>query len=218
MIFVNFKTYPQAMGDKAVKLVQICEKISQESGISIIPCVQAVDLSSVVKAVKIPVWVQYIDPVLPGKKTGFVTALAVKNAGGKGALVNHSEHPLKLNDIKMVVKLTKENSLKTMVLVSDLETAKKVDKLAPDYIGIEEPSLIGTGVAMVNLQDTKQKIINFVKVIKNSYPLVGAGINSSEDISTSLDLGAKGVLVSSAVVLAPNPEEVLRQMAAAFHN
>lgn len=216
MIFVNFKTYPQGTGSNAVRLAQICEKVSREINVVIIPCVQAVDLSSVVKTVKISIWVQHLDPIEPGKNTGFISPFTVKNAGGKGTLVNHSEHPLSFEVLSKTIKLAKEFKLETLVLVPDIPMAVGIDELKPDYIGIEEPSLVGGKVAMVNQVEEKQKIIDFVKVIKKSRALVGAGINTPDDVVNSLKLGAGGILISSAVVLAQDQEKILRQMASAF--
>ncbi|PIU34492.1 triose-phosphate isomerase, partial [Candidatus Shapirobacteria bacterium CG07_land_8_20_14_0_80_39_18] len=46
-VFVNFKTYPRGTGEKAVELAKAIREVSQvsgESGIQIIPVVQAVDV------------------------------------------------------------------------------------------------------------------------------------------------------------------------------
>ena len=91
MIFVNFKTYPEATGKKAVDLALACQKAEQVTGIAIFPCVEAADIRTVVKAVNLPVWAQHIDPVKPQRATGFITAFQVSRAGAKGTLLNHSE-------------------------------------------------------------------------------------------------------------------------------
>lgn len=215
MIFVNFKTYPQASEHKAVKLAQICQEVAKISKVPIIPCVQTADLYQVSAAVG-PVWVQHLDPVESGKNTGYVTAQAVKNHGGSGTLLNHSEHPIKFEDLKKAILLAKQFGLKTMVLVSNLNQVKEVDQLHPDYLGLEEPSLIGGKVAMVKSEQFRSEIKGFVKLVKNAVPLIGAGINEPSDIKESLALGAKGVLVASAVVISENPKEILQAMAKAF--
>jgi triosephosphate isomerase len=43
-------------------------------------------------------------------------------------------------------------------------------------------------------------------------PLCGAGVNSREDVEKAGELGCKGVLVSSAVMKAEDPREVLEGM------
>jgi triosephosphate isomerase len=46
--------------------------------------------------------------------------------------------------------------------------------------------------------------------------LVGAGVHSAADVKKALELGAKGVLVATDVVLAEDPEVALRELASAF--
>ncbi len=217
MLFVNFKTYPESSGEKAVFLAQICAKVSFKVKIPIIPCVQALDLDRIVRLVKIPVWVQHLDPVSGGKNTGYLTAQAVKEHGGRGTLLNHSEHPLSYEQISLLIKIAKKEKLKTLVLVDNATLAKKIDSLSPDYIAIEEPRLIGGKTPMASLKYGEEKIKKFIAVIKKSIPLVGAGINKNEDVERSLRLGAKGVLVSSAIVKSLDPEKSLNHIIKGFH-
>ena len=216
MLFINFKNYHQASGSKAILLAQACEKVSADTEIPIIPCVASVDLINIARTVKCPVWVQHIDPLDTEKSTGFITASIIKSHGAWGTLLNHSEHLIKFEEIKKAVLLAKQNSLRTMVLVENSELARKIDELAPDYIGIEEPSLIGGKESMSQSEKGKQKIKEFTAIVKNAVPLVGAGISEKSDIRESLSLGAKGILVSSAVVKAGNPEKILKEFAGAF--
>jgi len=101
-------------------------------------------------------------------------------------------------------------------LVDNISLAGKVDELAPDYIGIEEPSLIGSKESMSQSEKGKQKIKEFTAIVKNAVPLVGAGISEISDIKESLSLGAKGILVASSVVKAKNPKKILQELASAF--
>ena len=55
--------------------------------------------------------------------------------------------------------------------------------------------------------------INFVKEVSENVPvLCGAGVNSAEDTRKSVELGAKGVLVASAVMESEYPEESIREL------
>ncbi len=218
MIFVNFKNYQQVSANRALALAQICEKIAGKTGIPIVPCVGIADLYFVAKTLKGPVWVQHLDSVKQEKTTGFVTASCAKNHGAWGSLLNHAEHQIAFSDLKKTISLAKENSLQTMVLVDNIKLAVKADRLKPDYIGIEEPSLIGGKVAMSTLKEGRKKIKDFLGVIQNASPLVGAGINQKSDVKQSLQLGCKGVLIASAVIKASNPEKTLLELASAFCN
>ena len=44
MIIVNFKTYESAIGQKALELAKIHEKVAQETGVQIIVAVQPADI------------------------------------------------------------------------------------------------------------------------------------------------------------------------------
>ena len=66
IIIVNFKTYASSIGEKAIDLARICEKVAQESGKNIAIAVAAPDLEPVASEVSIPVLAQHIDPLEPG--------------------------------------------------------------------------------------------------------------------------------------------------------
>jgi triosephosphate isomerase len=54
------------------------------------------------------------------------------------------------------------------------------------------------------------------KINPKIIPLCGAGISTGEDVRAAIQLGAKGVLVASAVTLANNPKKVLEDMVKAL--
>ncbi|TRO49482.1 triose-phosphate isomerase, partial [Candidatus Bathyarchaeota archaeon] len=105
IIIVNFKTYLEATGRRAVALAKQAEKVSKETGTFIVVAPQGADIAGVAEAVDIPVFAQHIDPITPGSHTGQVLADAVKEAGAVGTLINHSERQMKLADIDAVIKM-----------------------------------------------------------------------------------------------------------------
>lgn len=214
MLLINFKSYKQSSGAKGLELAKICEEVSAETGVIIIPCVQTADLGYISKQVSIEVWGQHFNLVEPDRNTGFVTAYSLAQAGVKGVLINHSEHPIKEERISDYINKAKENNLKTLVFTDTLELAFKIDKYEPDYLFLETPSLIGKK-AMVNFPEEREKIIKFVNSVKSS-PMIGAGISTAEDVRQSLKLGIKGVALASAFVLAQEPKKVLLDLASGF--
>ena len=94
MIIINFKTYLEATGQRAVELAKQAEKASKETGVYIGVAPQFCDIKAVADAVEIPVYAQHIDPIKPGSNTGHVLAEAVKQAGAVGTLINHSERQI----------------------------------------------------------------------------------------------------------------------------
>lgn len=197
-------------------MAKICQKIEKETRIPIFLCVQNTDLEKVVVAVDLPVWAQHIDPVKPFRATGYTTAYAVAKQGAKGTLLNHSEHPLEFSQLKLASNLAGKEGLERLIFVKTLQEAKKAARLKPEFLALEEPSLIAKKKAMVEVGGEKEKIKTFLKLNLKSCLLVGAGINSQKDVAESVRLGTKGVVVSSAVVLAKNPHNVLKDLAQGF--
>lgn len=205
LIFINFKTYPQGTGQLAVKLAKACEEAGKESGYKIIPVVQAVDLYRLVHEVKIPLWVQNIDAPPPGRYTGWTNLETVMEAGAKGTLVNHSERPIPLGTIKQI--LARTGKFAVMVCGKTLGQIENLVKLKPSFIAYEVSGLIGSKVSII---EGHQKAVKHAVEICKTIPLiVGAGIHRAEDLKTAKALGARGVLISSAIVLADNPKEKL---------
>ena len=213
LILINFKCYSESIGEKAVKLAKICEKISQEKEISIIVSPQHADIFRISQSVKIPIFAQAIDPITPGKHTGHILPEDVKEAGASGSLINHSEHPVSLEEIEACIKRLRELELKSCVCVPDLNMTEKVVEMKPDFIAFEVPELVGTGKAISKFQpDSVKKFVEIVSKVEGTIPLCGAGISTGEDVKAALDLGTKGVLIASAFVKSEDPEKKLREL------
>ena len=215
MIFINFKTYPQATNKNALILARNCQKAQNNISIPLKLLAQASDIAQLKNVVSLPIWAQHIDSVDPGQASGFTTALAVKKVGAIGTMLNHSEHPLSFADLQKAVKLSKEQNLKILICVKNLNEAKKVRSLNSDYIALENPNLIGTSISMVDSQKGQNELREFVK-LDIKFPLIGAGISSKQDVQKSIEIGAKGILVSSAIVKADNPQKVIEELALGF--
>ncbi len=216
MLVINFKTYKQATGSSGLKLAKICEATALKHEVEVIIGAQVADIRLFSSQINIPVFAQHIDPVQPDRSTGFTTAFSVKQAGAKGVFLNHSEHYYQdLLSLEKAVDLAKQQHLKVLVFVKDLVQAKAVDKFSPDYIALEEPSMVSGDVAMVKVK----KMCNLIKTFSQSIesvPLVGAGIKTAQDIKESLNLGTKGVALASGFVKASDPKQVLESLVKAF--
>ncbi|MHC1590725.1 MAG: triose-phosphate isomerase [Candidatus Helarchaeales archaeon] len=220
IILINFKTYIEATGQKALNLARICEKISSEFDLNITVAVQATDLRMIAGECNIPIFAQHVDPITPGSHTGHVLPEAVFQAGAKGTLINHAERKIKLLDIATVIKRMKEFGLETCVCAANPETSGAAATFIPTYVAFELPELIGTGISISKAEP--EKVRKSVELItKNGpgvIPLCGAGVSSAEDVSAALKLGAKGVLLASAFTKAKDPEAILIEMAKAASN
>ena len=212
--FVNFKTYPQATGEEAAALAKICFKVGRQTGQTIIPVVQAADLFRIKKETDGLLWAQHVDYFEAGAHTGWLSPEAILAAGASGTLLGHSEHQMPPGTIKRTIKRLKnlKESFSVMVCARTLGQLEKRVFLKPDFLAYEPPELIG---GEISVSQARPGIIRKAKRIcrQKGIPLiVGAGVNSAEDVLRAQKLGAAGVLISSAVVLAKNPEEKLREL------
>ena len=211
---MNFKTYIEATGKKGVELAKIADQVSRDSGVTIAVAPQFTDLKTVTEAVEIPVFSQHIDPIKPGAYTGHVLAEAVKAAGASATLLNHSEKRIKISEIEEVLSLARISDLTTLVCTDTPGVSAAVASLNPDMIAIEPPDLIGTGVAVSKARP--ELITNAIKRIRSVNSsvdiLCGAGVSTAEDVGKALELGTRGVLVSSSVVKGTSPLRLLENM------
>ena len=212
---MNFKTYMEATGKRAIELAKVAEDVSRETGVTIIVAPQFTDIEPVSKTVDIPVFSQHMDAVKPGAHTGHVLAEAVKSAGADGSLLNHSERRINPPEIAESVKLCAEADLRSLVCADTTEASVGIAKMIPDMIAIEPPELIGTGISVSKARpELITESVNEIRRLNSRVKvLCGAGVTSAEDVSKALELGSEGVLVASGIVKSKDPRIVLQSMA-----
>jgi triosephosphate isomerase len=218
IVIVNFKTYAEATGKRAVELAKKAERVNHETGVSFSVAPQVADLAAVAEAVDIPVFAQHIDPIKPGGYTGHVLAESVEGAGAKGTLINHSERQLKLSDIDEIIRITREKSLFSVVCASNPTISMAAAALRPDLIAIEPPELIGTGIPVSKAKpEVVTGTVRLVRAVNQEVVILcGAGISYGEDVRAALKLGTQGVLVASGIVKAKDPYAIMLEFAEAI--
>jgi triosephosphate isomerase len=214
LIVINYKTYKESIGERGLEIAKVAEKVAEESGVTIGVAPQFVDLRLIVENTNIPVYAQHIDNINPGSHTGHILAETIKDCGCRGSLINHSEKRMLLADIEAVINKCKDLELETIVCTNNINTSKAVAALSPDYIAVEPPELIGTGIPVSKANpEVVEGTVKAVKEInKDVKVLCGAGISKGEDVKAAIDLGAEGVLLASGVVKAKNVEEAIREL------
>ena len=96
VLMINFKTYKESTGKNALKIVKAAERALRKEKGKIILIPQTVDIRLVSKTTKIPIFAQHTDTEEQGGHTGSTNIDAIKEAGAKGILINHSEKRLPL--------------------------------------------------------------------------------------------------------------------------
>ncbi len=206
VLIINFKTYKESTGKNALKLALLAEKASKKTGKQVMIAVQPTDLRMVAGKVSIPVLAQHADPEPQGAHTGSVSPEALKDAGAKGTLLNHSEKKLSDNVLSEAIRRCKELGLVTVCCATNNTKAAKVASYHPHMVAVEPPELIGGNVSVSQASpEVVEKSVKSVLRVSRIPVLCGAGIHTTKDVQDSVRLGAKGVLVASGVVKAKNP-------------
>ena len=211
VVILNFKTYLEASGEKALDLAKSLESAADETGITMVAAPQACDIYRIKEETSIPVLSQHIDAIAPGSHTGSTLFEALVDNGIVGSLIILSDNRLTVADIQSVNQKLHDEELISCICTNNVETSVAAACFNPDIVAIEPPQLIGTGVSVSQAEPevvegtvTKVKEINpDVKV------LCGAGISTGEDMRAAIDLGAEGVLLASGIVKAENPKKAL---------
>ena len=218
MLFINFKTYEQGSGTKALELVKALEEVANETQVKIIPVVQAADVKEAVQSSKLEIWVQHVDVVEFGAHTGSVLPEAVFEDGAIGTFLNHSEK--KFPDFESLTKVHKRAvavGLKTLIFASSLDELSNIAVLNPTFVSYEPPEFIGnTTISVTSAQpDIILKAVEIAKT--HNLPLiVGAGIHSAQDVKKSIELGAAGIAVATNIVKAEDPKKALINLIEGF--
>jgi triosephosphate isomerase len=214
MVIVNFKTYAESTGKRALELARISEKVSDESGIYVAVAPQYVDIENIASETSVPVFSQHIDPVTYGGHTGHVLVEAVKEAGAVGTLINHSERRIPFNDVDAAIRRAKEVGLITCVCADTARNSSTIAYFSPDMIAVEPPELIGSGIPVSQAKpEVVSDTVSFVRKVNEGITvLCGAGITKGNDVAAALKLGTEGVLVASGIVRAKDQRAALMDL------
>lgn len=211
VIIINYKVYPESIGQPAMELSRLCDGLARQSGKSIVICPPVTDLFCIQAEVGIPVWGQSADAVEPGGRTGHVTMEMLNNIGAEGLLVNHSEKRLQLADIEWLVSRARRLKLDTCVCTNNAAQSRAAAALGPDYVAVEPPELIGGDISVTTANP--DIVRSSVEQARQANPAVkvlcGAGVKNGKDVRKAIELGAQGVLLASGVVKAKDRKATL---------
>lgn len=215
LLLLNFKTFPQTRGEKAVRLAKTAGKVAHELDVAIAVAPGPLDLLRVIEVADVPVFAQHVDPRPSGQHTGAVAPDYVKAIGAVGTLLNHSEKRLHFSALESARALCAAAGLVTVVCAGSVAQARRVAALRPEFVAIEPADLIGGDVSVSTARPSViTKGVEAVRAVSpNTTVLCGAGVKKRADVERALALGAKGVLLASGVTLASNPGEALRDLA-----
>ena len=218
LFILNLKAYGERLGAGATEIGHTFERRLAAAGIPGAIAPAAPDLGVLSQALRIPVLAQHADPHEAGARTGYLVPEAIAAAGCRGSLVNHSEHPLGPETLTAAVQRLDALGLVAVVCARDVPQARLLARFRPKYLAVEPPELIGGVVSVSTAQP--EVISGTVTAVHETSPrthvLCGAGIHDRQDVRRAFELGAEGILVSSAVARAENPSEAIDKLLAGF--
>ena len=102
----------------------------------------------------------------------------------------------------------------TIVCTNNVATTRAASALRPDYVAVEPPELIGSGIPVSKADpEVVRRSVEAVKAIEPSVAvLCGAGITHGEDLRAALDLGSAGVLLASGIIKAKDQRFALEDL------
>ena len=207
---VNPKNF--LVGEILLDLAQYANQLAEEYHLDILFTAPTAELAILSKECPtILITSQHMDPIHPGDSMGRISAESLKNVGVQVVVLNHADHPLSVAEIAQTINRAKQVGLQTIVCADSVIEAQALALLNPDILLAEPTSLIGKN--QISSRDYVLSTIEQIKEI-NSNVLVehGAGIGAEKDVLELLNLGADGVGVTSGIVKAENPKEMMKKM------
>ncbi|MBI3841086.1 MAG: triose-phosphate isomerase [Thaumarchaeota archaeon] len=204
VLVVNFKNYREVLGDGSVKLARAVQKATKGMSVEAIVAPPMPFLALVASTVDVQVFSQTVGGESKDRSTGAVTAEAVRASGARGTILNHSESQISGELIRKLVPRLRGLSLKVCLCAGTVAEASRLAKLGPDYLAVEPPELIGSGIAVSKAKpELVRRTVEAAQAARyKGSVLCGAGIVNGEDVERAVELGVDGVLVSSTVVKA----------------
>ncbi|MGB9704569.1 MAG: triose-phosphate isomerase [Pyrobaculum sp.] len=215
ILIINFKAYKEAAGSRSVEIAKAAERVAKELGVNIAVAPNHFELALVAQSVAIPVYAQGADVEGAGAYTAHTALENVKEAGASGIILNHSEAPLRLNDLGRFIPRARALGLDVVTCAPDPRTSLAAAALGPSAVAVEPPELIGTGRAVSKYKP--ETVVETVQLVGRHFPdvavITGAGIESGEDVEAALRLGTRGVLLASAAVKAKDHYQKIMELA-----
>jgi triosephosphate isomerase (TIM) len=218
LLVVNLKAYPTVLGSGADRVARSLEELGRAAGVPVAIAPATPDLGRLAGSVHIPIVAQHVDSVAVGAHTGFVPPEAIEAAGGKGSLVNHSEHPLSPAETRETVTRLHRLGLVAVVCARDQRAARRLARTRPAYLAVEPPELIGgdRAVSTARPEVVSGTVRAVAAIAPSTAVLCGAGVHNRRDVAVALELGARGILVASAVTKANSPRAAIEELLAGF--
>lgn len=218
VLIINFKNYPEVLGQGSRRLAEVAAQVAAKVDVELIVAPPVPVLASIASESAIPVFSQRADDAEEGKSTGSVIPEALQGWRCAGSIVNHSEYRIPMQSVSRVLGRMRKAGLASCVCAEDPGEVSQIAIFGPEMIAIEPKDLIGTGVAVSKARpEVVERSVSAARAAGfEGKVLCGAGIVTSEDVTSAVRLGAEGILVASAVVKAKDWVAKISELAEAL--
>ena len=153
----------------------------------------------------------HMDAIKPGRGIADVLPEALKAAGAQGVVLNHSEKPVTLNELRKTIDRANELDLLTFVCADTVAEAQAIAQLHPDILNPEPTELIGSGT--VSDMGYVKEVIRAVKSIDPSILVEqAAGITTAQQVYDFIMAGSEAAGSASGILKSANPHALLNEM------
>jgi len=214
LLVLNLKAYANALGPGAERIGRILEHQGAAAGVAVALAPSAPDVGFLADRLGLPILAQHTDPEASGAHTGAMIAEAIAASGARGSLVNHSERPLELAQVAIVLARLLAVGMVPVVCAPTVAAARRLAALKPPYLAVEPPELIGgdRSVSTARPEVIERAVAAVRQVSPKTHVLCGAGVHDRHDVRRALELGSEGILVASAVTRAKDPAKAIREL------
>ena len=204
-VIINLKHYHVASGGHCEKFLSNFIGMEPPADTRVIFALNPIDFRLARNFPELEFYAQHVYPVDYGASTAHYSIESLMDLGIAGSLLNHSEMRVDERTISKTMDKANAMGFPIVICAESAIEAEKFSPLRPEFIAYEPPELIGGNISVTSaepeiIMDVVEKCSKLTMQV-----LVGAGVKNNGDMRKSLELGARGVLVASGIVLADNP-------------
>jgi triosephosphate isomerase len=212
--FFEIGTKNYIWGDAVLELAKAADEAAEKYDIDVLFITPVVEIRRIAENTKnLIILAPYMDTLRPGRGMADILPEAVKDAGAKGVVVNHSEKPMTLPAIKATIERANELDMLVFACADTIAEAKAVAQLGPDIINPEPSELIGGAAGKVSDMSYVKESIKAIKEINpNILVEQAAGITTGQQVYDFIMAGSEAAGAASGILNAEDPIAKMYEM------
>jgi triosephosphate isomerase len=212
--FFEIGTKNYIWGDAVLELAKAADEAAEKYDIDVLFITPVVEIRRIAENTKnLIILAPYMDTLRPGRGMADILPEAVKDAGAKGVVVNHSEKPMTLPAIKATIERANELNMLVFACADTIAEAKAIAQLGPDIINPEPSELIGGAAGKVSDMSYVKESIKAIKEINpNILVEQAAGITTGQQVYDFIMAGSEAAGAASGILNAEDPIAKMYEM------